>query len=110
VYQPGLTPAARRQLTRVRQTLPAQQPAGLIEVSVECETRSLGLVRTELLFKTPSAGYRVRIQHPSPAADLKKSLLALTFGLPGIEVECLGVAKLPRGEHGGILAELMFAR
>ncbi len=110
LYQPWLAPTARRQLTRVRHKMSSQQPTGLVEVSVECETNSLGLVRTELLFKAPSAGYRVKIQRPSLAADLKKVLLALSFGLPCIDVECLGVAKLPQGEHGGILAEFMFTR
>jgi hypothetical protein len=110
MYQPWLAPNARRQLTRVRHKLSSHQSTGLVEVSVECETKPLGLVRTELLFKAPSAGYRLKIQRPSLAAALKETLLALPFCLPGIDVECLGVAKLPQGEHGGILAEFMFAR
>jgi hypothetical protein len=107
VYQPWLTPLCRRQLTKTPHA-EATAGQGLAKAVVECEAGPLGLVRVEFLHKGAATGYRVKIQRPSRAHDLKAFLLS-RLPLQGAGIECLGVGKLPQSEHGGILAELLFS-
>lgn len=104
-YQPWLTPLCRRQLTRMPhpETVTGQ---GLAEVVVECEAGPLGLVRVEFLHKGTATGYRVKVQRPARAHELKTFLLSR---MPDAGIECLGVGKIPQSEHGGILAGLLFS-
>jgi hypothetical protein len=104
-YQPWLTPRARRQLT----SMCAPSAQELAKVVVECETPELGQIRVEFLSKAPTIGYRVKVQHPARVEELK-TLLQTSIHPPGAtNIQCLGVGKLPRNEHGGILAARLFA-
>lgn len=106
-YQPWLTPLCRRQLTKLP---PPEARIGqeLAEVVVECEAGPLGLVRVEFLHKGTATGYRVKMQRPARAHELKTFLISRMHPSDA-EIECLGVGKLPQNEHGGILAELLFS-
>ena len=106
LYQPWLAPEARRQATIVHQP-PQSQGSGLVAALVEFELPPFGLVRAEFLNKDGETGYRLKLQHPEAKEALLHRLEAATAGLNG--VGCLGVGKLPQREHGGIVAELLFA-
>jgi hypothetical protein len=109
-YQPWLTPLARRQLTRTRTILSGGSDGGILEVTVECESPSLGLVKVEFLHKPPTTGFRVKIQNPNHVQMLKQTLETIQRFSPLQSVDCLGVTKLPRSAHGGILSEFISTR
>jgi len=107
LYQPWLIPEGRRQATIVR-TPQTDQESQLVAAMVEFELVPYGLVRSEFLNKNGETGYRLKLQRPELKEELKRRLEALTEGQESIR--CLSVDKLPQREHGGIVAELLFAR
>ncbi|MDD3310660.1 hypothetical protein [Pseudodesulfovibrio sp.] len=108
LYQPWLLPEARRQATVVR--APAEEDESRMQAAmVEFELPAFGLVRAEFLNKDGETGYRLKLQHPDRREALQAHLEAEVRPATGT-VRCLGVAKLAQREHGGIVAELLFAR
>ncbi|MEF2232292.1 MAG: hypothetical protein V3571_15265 [Pseudodesulfovibrio sp.] len=105
-YQPWLIPEARRQATIVRQSAKGSDSL-LVTVLVEFELEPFGLVRAEFLNKKGETGYRLKLQRPELRDTLFRRLESVTGGL---NPRCLGIAKLPQREHGGIVAELLFAQ
>jgi len=105
LYQPWLLPEARRQATVVR--IPAEDDQSRMQAAmIEFELPPYGLVRAEFLNKDGETGYRLKLQSPDRRDALQRYL---ETAIPGDAVRCLGIAKLAQREHGGIVAELLFA-
>jgi hypothetical protein len=106
-YQPWLAPTGRRQASLVRH---ARDGARLTEILFEFDHMRMGLTRVQFLRKDETLSCRVQLQHPEHAAALSRYLD--TRKRPGtpFQIQHLGVAKLPRTSHSGILAELLFQR
>lgn len=107
LYQPWLVPDSRRQTTFIRSSS-SNKTHSLTEVTIEFEHMAWGMVRAEFLHRHPKTGYKLKLQHPSQSDNLKRYLIARTYPGLSTKLECLGVSKLPRSGHGGIIAELMF--
>lgn len=106
LYQPWLAPGSRRQVTFVR---PAPD-TGLTETVVEFDHPAMGLVRAEFLHRDDRVACRLKMQHMAHAQPLARYLAAKTYtGLP-VHADPPRVAKLPKGGHGGIIAERLFRR
>jgi len=108
IYQPWLVPESRRQTTFIR-NFPKQEMNPLIEITIELEHASWGMVRAEFLYKKPKTGYKLKLQNLTHSKDLFKYLTTRSYPELSIEAECLGISKLPQSGHGGILTELMFS-
>ena len=107
LYQPWLIPEGRRVATIIRSS-PDSGDSRLTAVLVEFEAPPFGLGRVEFLHKDGETGYRLKLQHPDRKAALETYLSRKTR-LTG-DSRCLGIGKLRQKEHGGILAELLFAQ
>ena len=107
LYQPWLIPEARRVATVIR-TSPDVDDSKLKAALVEFEAAPFGLGRIEFLHKDEDTGYRLKLQHPDRKAALETYLNRNTRLTES--VRCLGIDKLRQREHGGVLAELMFAQ
>jgi hypothetical protein len=107
LYQPWLIPEGRRVATVVRPS-PESGDSRMTATLVEFEASPYGLARIEFLHKDKETGYRLKIQHPDRKASLETYLNRKTRLTENIR--CLGITKLRQREHGGILAELMFAQ
>jgi hypothetical protein len=107
LYQPWLAPTGLRQATIVRH---AGDASHLTEILIEFDHARMGLTRVQFLRKTDTLSCRVQLQHPEHATALSRYLD--TRRPPGspLRIQHLGVAKLPRASHGGLLAELLFKR
>lgn len=106
LYQPWLAPDARRQVTHIANPRPGK--GTLIETTMEFEHDSWGLVRVEFLCKGTTAGYKLKLQTLSHTKALTRYLSTRNHRDLALDLTCLGVTKLPRRQHGGILAELLF--
>ena len=106
-YQPWLAPTGRRQATVVRH---AQADSLLTEILVEYDHTRLGLTRVQFLRKDDTLSCRVQLQHPEHAHALTRYLDTRKHAGTDIHIQHLGVTKLPRANHSGILAELLFKR
>jgi hypothetical protein len=106
-YQPWLAPTGRRQATIVRH---AQQDSQLTETLIEFDHAHMGLTRVQFLRKADTLSCRVQLQHPEHAQALDRYLGSRKHPASPLHIQHLGVAKLPRTSHSGILAELLFKR
>lgn len=104
-YQPWLAPTSRRQATIARN---AQTDSQLTETLIEFDHTRMGLTRVQFLHKGDSLSCRVQLQHPEHANDLSRYLDSRKYHSTGFTIQHLGVTKLPRTSHSGILAELLF--
>lgn len=107
-YSPWLTPTARRHIGVVHPPGTLSEDTPITKSTEECEFQSLGMVRTEFMRKNGNTAYRLLAQHVRHNADLKRYLSTRHHSLSADSLEFLGVAKLPPGKHGGLIAELMF--
>ncbi|WP_207259609.1 hypothetical protein [Desulfovibrio sp. Huiquan2017] len=105
VYQPWLSPAALRQATIIRR---AQEASRLTETVVEFDHARMGLTRVQFLRKADALSCRVQLQHPEHASDLSRYLDSHSHPETTLQVQFLGVTKLPRASHSGLLPELLF--
>jgi hypothetical protein len=106
-YQPWLAPNGRRQVSIVKG---AREASGLDETIVEFDHARMGLTRVQFLRKSGTLSCRVQLQRPEHADALARYLDSRKRTDNPFKVQLLGVAKLPRGNHSGILAELLFKR
>jgi len=104
LYQPWLIPEGRRVATFIRYSGDSPMTATLVEF----EASPFGLARIEFLHKDQETGYRLKLQHQERKMSLETYLNRKTRLTEN--VRCLGISKLRQREHGGILAELMFAQ
>jgi hypothetical protein len=104
-YQPWLAPTGRRQATLVRHAVDDSQ---LSEILIEFDHTRMGLTRVQFLRKAATLSCRVQLQHPEHAAALSRYLDSRKRSGSPFQIQHLGVAKLPRTSHSGILAELLF--
>ncbi|OIQ51741.1 hypothetical protein BerOc1_00198 [Pseudodesulfovibrio hydrargyri] len=106
-YQPWLAPTGRRQATIMRH---AQADSQLTEILVEFDHARMGLTRVQFLRKAETLSCRVQLQHPEHAQSLSRYLDSRQHPGSPFQIRHLGVGKLPRTSHSGILAELLFKR
>lgn len=104
VYQPWLAPETRRQVTFVG---PARD-SGLTETVVEFDHPTMGLVRAEFLYRQDRVACRLKMQHMAHAKPLGRYLAAKTYPHLSAHTESPSITKLPKSEHGGIIAERLF--
>lgn len=107
VYQPWLAPTGRRQATIVRRAL---DDSRLSETLIEFDHARMGLTRVQFLCKTDTLSCRMQLQHPEYAQALSRYLATRNHPGTPFHIQHLGIAKLPRTSHSGILAELLFKR
>ncbi|MEZ7196462.1 hypothetical protein [Pseudodesulfovibrio karagichevae] len=107
VYQPWLAPTGLRQATVVRR---AQDDSQLTETLVEFDHVRMGLTRVQFLRRADTLSCRVQLQHPEHAQPLSRYLESREHPGTSFHIQLLGVAKLHRTSHSGILAELLFKR
>ncbi|EGB13883.1 hypothetical protein DND132_0668 [Pseudodesulfovibrio mercurii] len=106
-YQPWLAPAALRQTTIVRT---ADTGTGLTETVVEFDHPRMGLTRVQFLHKADALSCRVQLQHPEHADTLARYLDTRKHPQAPFQIQLLGVTKLPRTQHSGLLAELLLKK
>jgi len=106
-YQPWLAPTGRRQVSIARN---AREASRLDETVIEFDHARMGLTRARFLRKGDALSCRVQLQHPEHADALARYLDTRKRSGTPFKIQILGVAKLPRGNHSGILAELLFKR
>ena len=104
-YQPWLAPTGRRQATFVRAV---GADSALSETIVEFDHDRMGLTRVQFLRKGDTLSCRVLLQHPDHGKALAKYLDSRNHSDLGLRFQLLGVARLPRTSHGGILTETLF--
>lgn len=104
LYQPWLAPDGRRQASLVRS---ANAADGLTETLVEFDHARLGLVRVQFLARANELTCKVLLQHPEQSASLARYLASRAHA-GSVAVNHLGVARLPRASHGGIVTEALF--
>lgn len=103
-YAPWIVTEARNHIGLVKRA-----PTGMSEIRYEFELPSLGLIRADFLYKTSTVSYRLRLEHPHYASEIKRVLG--TCQIQGIDsAHCLGVGPLPKHQHGSVLAELLFKK
>tara|TARA_B100000683_G_scaffold257458_1_gene278993 strand:+ start:1791 stop:2609 length:819 start_codon:yes stop_codon:yes gene_type:complete len=101
-YTPWIVAGARNHIGLMK-----LDPVGISEVRYELELPILGLIRADFLYKPSAVSYRLRLEHPSYANQIKRVLG--TCHIEGFDnFHCLGVGPLPKHQHGGILAEILF--
>lgn len=105
VYQPWLAPNCLRQGTIVKR---AHDGSHLTEALIEFDHARMGLTRVRFLCKADILSFRVQLQHPEHAQALSSYLDARKHTGDPFHIQLLGIAKLSRTSHGGILAELLF--
>jgi hypothetical protein len=106
-YQPWLAPTGRRQVTLVRH---ARSESQLTEILIEFDHSRMGLARLQFLQKADTLSCRAQLQHPEHGRALSRYLDSRKHPDIPFQIQHLGVAKLPRTSHSGILAELLFQR
>jgi hypothetical protein len=106
LYQPWLAPDGRRQATLIRGGGAAE---GLTETLVEHDHARMGLVRVQFLTRNNDLTCKVLLQHPEQSTPLARYLASRAHGGP-VAINHLGVGRLPRTSHGGIVAEALFQR
>lgn len=104
IYRPWLLPEGRRHISIDRSPSDSSQ---FTESIYECELPHLGLTRIEFLHKSQETGYRIKTQYPAHLPQLKKYLT--TRSTRSNSIHLLKTAKLSGKEHGGLLAEILFA-
>lgn len=104
-YQPWLAPSSRRQVTFVKTSEATSQ---LTETIVEFEHNKMGLTRVQFLANPDTLSCRVLLQHPKHAEALSRYLGSRRHPDAAFNIQHLGIVKLPRTSHAGILAELLF--
>lgn len=109
IYQPWPVPTGRRHLALLRGGSDTQEKQ-LTEAITEFELGEFGMIRCEFLHRPSETGYRLKLQHPARANELKRYLNSRKHPELAGSLQCLGISKLPQSSHGGILAELMFSR
>ena len=106
-YQPWLAPTGRRQASIVKN---GQDESQLTEILIEFDHARMGLTRVQFLRKADTLSCRVQLQHPEHAHALTRYLDTRKHPNADIHIQHLGVTKLPRANHSGLLAELLFKR
>lgn len=105
LYQPWLASESHRQITLVKKT---DQHSKMAESIVEFDHPSMGLVRIEFLYKAKTVAYKLKMQRPQYRSSLMRFLSAKKYHGNDLNIQNLGISKLPPNGHGGILAELLF--
>lgn len=101
-YTPWVVAGARNHIGLMKLA-----PVGMSEIRHELELPSLGLIRADFLYKPSAVSYRLRLEHPRYANEIKRVLG--TCQIEGFDnFHCLGVGPLPKHQHGGVLADLLF--
>nr|WP_319585039.1 hypothetical protein [uncultured Pseudodesulfovibrio sp.] len=104
-YQPWLAPTGQRQATVIRQ---ADRESQLTEIVIEFDHARMGLTRVQFLRKADTLSFRAQLQHPEYAHHLAADFETRRYSDTVFQIRHLGVGKLPRTSHSGILAELLF--
>lgn len=107
-YSPWMAPTARRHVGLLRKPVTMSDGNLMTEAIEECEYTSLGMVRAEFLQGEEGTSYRLKVQHVKHSNDLKRYLTTRNHQWISGKLKYLGTAKLPRGKHGGLIAELVF--
>jgi len=108
-YWPWMQPGGRSQAAVVRRKPQDDSPdMSFFEMTNEFESANFGLVQINTLYRHPTVGYRILAQILPHAGSIKRRLTPLPF--PGnLEVNCIGLERLPANKHGGILSELLLS-
>nr|WP_287410363.1 hypothetical protein [Pseudodesulfovibrio sp.] len=104
-YQPWLAPESHRQATLVKVT---DKRANMTESIVEFDHPNMGLVRIEFLYKVKTVAYKLKMQRPQHSPALIHFLSTKKYRGTNLNLQNLGISKLPQSGHGGIIAELLF--
>nr|WP_321257443.1 hypothetical protein [uncultured Pseudodesulfovibrio sp.] len=105
IYQPWLASESHRQVTLVKET---NHRSKMTESIVEFDHPSMGLVRIEFFHKAKTVAYKLKMQRPQHSAALMRFLSTKKHHVNQLNLQHLGISKLPQSGHGGILAELLF--
>jgi len=103
-YQPWLYPDTRRQVTCIRQ----QKESDFTEIIIEFDHSVLGLARVEFLHKKATTAFKLKVQRAERSTELLNYLKSRTHPELKVEAKLLGISKLPRQNHGGLITEILF--
>lgn len=103
-YTPWMVPSARRHIGLTREL------SRMTSSTLEFDLPAIGMVQTEFLCHHDEIGYKIKLQHKARSSALQRHLAKHDKGLFAGKTQCLGVMQLPKKEHGGLLAKLIFGK